>query len=263
MRVELLGSGAGDGWPNPWCRCRSCEWARAEPGRLRRQTSALIDDVLLIDAGTALHQQRALSQVRTLLFTHAHPDHADPQLLLWRQAAMAAGARVVPLQIAGPPAALDLCRAWVDPSEPVTWTPLHAGDRVTLHSGHSLRAAAANHWPGVDAVGPALLYIVNDRVLIGWDTAAPLPPECREARYDLVLLDCNDGARPASPHHHNLADFAATVADLRTHGAVHTSTTVVAVSLGHANPPGPQLHDHLAAVHAEPGHDGQIFDLPH
>jgi L-ascorbate metabolism protein UlaG (beta-lactamase superfamily) len=261
VRVELLGSGAGDGWPNPWCRCASCSWARTGPGRTRRQTSALVDDVLLVDAGTALHQERALTDLRTVLFTHAHPDHADPQLLLWRQAAMAAGAPVGPLEIAGPPAALDLCRDWVAPAEPVTWTELRAGDQATLASGHAVRAVPANHWPAAEAVGPALLYVLDERVLLGWDTAAPLPPACRAARYDLVLLDCNDGDLPHSAHHHTLADFAATVGDLRAHGAVHDGTRVVAVSLGHANPAEPRLSRRLAASGAEPGRDGQVIQL--
>lgn len=175
---------------------------------------------------------------------------------------MAAGAHVAPLQIAGPPAALDLCRAWADPAEPVTWTVLRPGDGAELASGHAIRAVAANHWHGQEAVGPALLYILDDRVLIGWDTAAPLPPACRDARYDLVLLDCNDGNRPWSAHHHTLVDFAATIDDLRTHGAVHSGTRVVAVSLGHANPPGPELNRRLAGSKAEAGQDGQVIHLP-
>ena len=259
VRVELLGTGSGDGWPNPWCGCDSCAWARTEP---RHQTSALVDGSLLVDAGTALHGGVSLRGVRTVLFTHAHPDHADPQLLLWRQAAMAAGAPVAPLEIAGPPAALDLCRHWVDPAEPVTWTPLRAGDKADLASGHAVEALAANHWAGFDGVGPALLYVLDGRVLIGWDTAAPLPPACRSQKFDLVLLDCNDGDRPASDHHHTLADFASTVDDLRAYGAVGPGTRVVAVSLGHANPPGPDLRRRLAACHAEPGHDGQTIHLP-
>ena len=28
MRVDLLGTGSADRWPNPWCRCDRCQWAR-------------------------------------------------------------------------------------------------------------------------------------------------------------------------------------------------------------------------------------------
>ena len=50
MRVQLLGTGSADRWPNPWCRCASCEWARST-GSLRDRTSALVDDILLVDPG--------------------------------------------------------------------------------------------------------------------------------------------------------------------------------------------------------------------
>jgi hypothetical protein len=156
---------------------------------------------------------------------------------------------------------LNLCRDWVSPGEPVTWTPLRPGDQAELASGHAVRALTANHWQGVESVGPALLYVLNDRVLVGWDTAAPLPTACREARYDLVLLDCNDGDRPSSAHHHTLADFAATIDDLRAHDAIHPATRIVGVSLGHANPPGPELDRRLAGSSAEPGRDGLVIHL--
>ena len=48
MEVVLLGTGAADGWPNPFCRCGSCGGAR-RLGVVRGQTSALVDDELLID----------------------------------------------------------------------------------------------------------------------------------------------------------------------------------------------------------------------
>ena len=40
MNLTLLGTGSADGWPNPHCRCASCNGARAN-GRLRGQTSAV------------------------------------------------------------------------------------------------------------------------------------------------------------------------------------------------------------------------------
>ena len=52
MRVTLLGTGAADGWPAPWCTCPSCADARHR-GELRRPTSALVDDVVLLDLSPA------------------------------------------------------------------------------------------------------------------------------------------------------------------------------------------------------------------
>ncbi|MFL6070316.1 MAG: MBL fold metallo-hydrolase, partial [Actinomycetes bacterium] len=82
MKVQLLGTGSADGWPNAFCLCASCQAARRE-GHVRGQTGALVDNQLLIDCGpeipAAANRHGAdLSTVRTLLFTHAHPDHVGP-----------------------------------------------------------------------------------------------------------------------------------------------------------------------------------------
>ncbi|WP_168220810.1 MBL fold metallo-hydrolase [Streptomyces sp. RFCAC02] len=261
MEIRLLGTGSADGWPNPWCTCRSCAWARATPGAERGQTTVLVDGTLLIDTGSARRSRVPLDRVRTVLFTHAHPDHADPQPLLWRQYAEARRGAEAPLEIAGPPAALDLCRDWVRPGSPVTWTPLTAGQCVRLASGHRVRALAADHWRGDPYVGPALLYAVDDRLLAAWDTGEKLP-DVEHPTYDVVLLDCNDGLRPGTGEHHDLAAFARTVAALRARGAVGERTRVVAVALGCANPPGPELDAILARCGASAPFDGTVLTVP-
>src|SRR5437868_3598686 len=117
--VVLLGTGAADGWPNPFCHCPSCTEARAR-GELRSPTAALLDDVILLDCGpeaarAAVRAGRALDRVHTVLLTHEHPDHCDPAFLLWRSWA---GLRE-PLVVAGPAAAIALCRDWIGPDDPV------------------------------------------------------------------------------------------------------------------------------------------------
>ncbi len=273
MRVQLLGTGSADGWPSPWCGCASCAWARVTPGAWRGQTSTLVDEVLLVDLGGARRPPAPLERVRTVLLTHAHPDHTDPQLLLWRQWSSALG----PLEIAGPPAALALCRPWVRPDDDVAWVELRAGDEVTLASGHPVRALPARH---ADAdVGPALLYDISPAdispaaispadigpdpgapdgdLLVAWDTAPPLP-DTGAARFAVVLLECTHGDTPGDGDHHDLADFAHSVAELRRRGAVTTATTVVAVHLSHRNPPGAELHRRLGLLGAVALPDGAV-----
>jgi adenosylcobinamide kinase/adenosylcobinamide-phosphate guanylyltransferase len=82
MRIRLLGTGSADGWPNPFCECPSCEFERRE-GRTRMPTSALVDDVVMIDSGpTAPYNASrggiSLRQVQHLVLTHGHPDHLAP-----------------------------------------------------------------------------------------------------------------------------------------------------------------------------------------
>jgi adenosylcobinamide kinase/adenosylcobinamide-phosphate guanylyltransferase len=257
VRIQLLGTGSADGWPNPWCDCPSCEWARADPARVRGHTSALVDGTLLVDCGpdvprTASRHGVSLAGVRTLLLTHAHPDHTGPAALLWRQWAQAG-----PLEIAGPEIALELCRDWAGADAPITWVPLAAGDRHTSESGHEVRSMAARH--ANDGSGPALLYAI-DELLIGWDTAAPLPAEVHHhGPYSTVLIECTHGLEPGPGEHHTLADLETTVADLRRTGSVTAEARIVAVHLGHHNPPGPALAEVLAGFGVELHPDGAVL----
>ncbi|MDV3206202.1 MAG: MBL fold metallo-hydrolase, partial [Rhodococcus ruber] len=116
MEVLLLGTGAADGWPNPFCLCRSCSDAAAR-GEIRGQTAALVDDVLMLDCGpeaprAALRHGRTLAGVRHVLLTHSHPDHLGPQALLFRSWA----ATDSEIEVIGPVDALDQCRDWIAPT---------------------------------------------------------------------------------------------------------------------------------------------------
>src|SRR5690349_2157422 len=123
VRVQFLGTGSADGWPNPWCHCASCGWAR-ETGNLRGQTGVLIDDVILLDCGPDVPRAAArhgisLATVRRVLIGHAHPDHCGPQAFMWRNWSTQSAA---PLEIIAPPAAVEACGDWVRPGGPVTFT---------------------------------------------------------------------------------------------------------------------------------------------
>ncbi|MDQ1616716.1 MAG: adenosylcobinamide kinase / adenosylcobinamide-phosphate guanylyltransferase, partial [Actinomycetota bacterium] len=132
MRVQLLGTAAAGGWPNPFCECASCSTLR-RAGETRGQTAALVDDVLMLDCGpdagrTATRLGRSLSAVRHLLVTHAHHDHLEPAALLWRSWAE----RSEPLDLVGPPEVVDTVRDWLAPSDPVRLRPVQPGDELRL-----------------------------------------------------------------------------------------------------------------------------------
>ncbi len=106
MQITLLGTGAADGWPNPWCSCPSCADAR-DRGEQRQPTSALVDGVLLLDLAPGVPPRGiSLERVRTVLLTHDHPDHCAPLGLLARQWVR----RAEPLTIVGPRPSLEACR---------------------------------------------------------------------------------------------------------------------------------------------------------
>ena len=260
MRVRLLGTGASNGWPDPWCRCVSCR-AAVQQGVLRGQTGALVDDRLLLDLGpelprAALRQGVDLAGVEAVLVTHAHEDHCAPAALMWRgwQPSPA------PLQLVGPPAVVAAARPRADPT--VVLTPVGPGDRVRV-AGYDVVALPAAHRG--DEVGPAVLYDVTGpdghRLLYATDTGV-LPDEAVRLAtgraYDAVLLELTSTALPV---HLDLASWPAQVERLRACGAVVPATQVLAVHLGHGNPPPDVLDRLLSSWGARAGRDGEVLEL--
>jgi phosphoribosyl 1,2-cyclic phosphodiesterase len=253
MEITLLGTGAADGWPNPWCSCASCTLAR-ERGEQRQPTSALVDGVLLLDLAPGLPPGgTSLEHVHTVLITHAHPDHCSPFALLWRHWAQVS----TPLTVVGPAPVLDECRPWLAPDGPVVLTEVRPGDVLDVR-GHRVRALAADHEV------PTVLYDVTapdgGRLLYATDTG-PLPAATvqatRGAAYDVVLLEQTFGdLHDHATSHLDLATFPVELGRLCAVGAVTATTDVVAVHLSHHNPPPTELDRRLAGHGARTVRDG-------
>ena len=263
----MLGTAGAGGRPNAFCRCRLCTDALAA-GDVRAQTAALVDGRLLLDCGpevpyAATRLGRSLADVRHLLLTHSHPDHAGPMALLAR----AWAGRTEPLDLVGPPEALAVFADWIGPDDPVRPRAVHAGDRLQL-GGYDVAVLEADH--GDEHTGPGVLYDVTapdgGTVLYATDTG-PLPASTRDAvagrAYDVVLLEQSFGDKTDhGTRHLDLAGFAAAVTGLRAAGAVVASTDVVAVHLGHHDPPLVELARRLAAVGARVVPDGTVLGRP-
>jgi adenosylcobinamide kinase/adenosylcobinamide-phosphate guanylyltransferase len=274
MRVQLLGTGSADRWPNPWCRCASCRWAR-EVGQLRGRTSALVDDVLLVDPGPDVGADGVdLSAVRTVLITHDHPDHLDPAFLLaWQWAAAARdedsltfGPDPSPepaLLLAGPSQALERCADWIDPDAPVRMHPLVKGD-LLVAGDLRVRALPAAHSTtgGHDHDGTALLYEITSpegRLLYATDTKA-LPHADLAESYDVVMLEQTFGDfTQHGTAHLDLPSFVGEVATLRTAGRLAPGARVIAVHLSHHN--AADMADRLSRVGAEIVPDRTILSV--
>ena len=281
MELVVLGTGAADGWPSPFCTCGSCQTMRIR-GEIRGQTSALIDDVILLDCGpetprAAERAGRTLTEVHTILLTHAHPDHVGPAVLLWRSWAKLNNQ----LEVVGPTSAIDLCRPWVGPADPVTFTVVDAEE--SLHRrGYTIRTLAATHAVGAHgidhAAAGAVLYDVtgpdDTRILYATDTG-PLTDatyDClaltvRDAPFDLVLLEETFGDRvpgvDLGDNHHDLGTFGDTLATMRRVGAINETTDVIAIHLGHHNPPTDELNERLGVWGARVVPDGTVVQVGH
>lgn len=263
MEVLLLGTGAADGIPNPFCLCPTCTDHR-ERAELRTPTSVLVDGRLLIDPGPEAPRQvsrygRDLTGLQAVIAGHAHSDHLDPALLLHRGWVTAE-----PLRVVGPAPVVTWSRQWLDDGQTsVEFTTLTAGDRLDV-AGYRVTALAATH----EAFGEAVCYLIEDetaRLLYASDTGL-LPERSLAAlagiQVDLVLLEETFGPRSDKGDHHlNLDSFAETVRSLRNRGVVTPSTRVVAVHLGHDNPPLAELRGVLAECGGEVLPDGTVIEL--
>lgn len=251
----MLGTGASDGLPNCWCTCSTCAEARAS-GAIRTNASVLVDGQLLIDCGPEAPRQaqRAgldLTEVRTILISHAHDDHLDPSFLMHR-----GWVSDRPLMVVGPAPAIARCAEWLAPDQTVvTLTTVTAGDALEV-DGYRVQVLPATH----EAFGEAVLYAIEAadgrRLLYATDTG-PWQPRLLELlagwRFDLVLLEetYGDVDPPTPVHHHNFTTFAQAVDDLRRIGAVDDASRVVAFHVGHNNPVLADLMSRLAEMGAE------------
>jgi adenosylcobinamide kinase/adenosylcobinamide-phosphate guanylyltransferase len=249
VRIRVLGSGASDGWPNPWCRCASCQAAR-EDGVTRAQSAALLDDRVLVDLGPATAASAAdLREVTVVLVTHGHVDHHFPQAWVWRSWAETSG----PLTVLAPPSVLQA--ASLERSARVI--AVRPGDQHTV-DGYEVRVLDAEH------PKDAVLYDVTSpdggRLLYASDTGV-LPERTVKAvkgrDFHVVLLEL---AGTRIPSHLSLETWPEQVRRLREVGAVTEATQLVATHLGHHNPPPAELDRILAGLGARAARDGDVLD---
>jgi adenosylcobinamide kinase / adenosylcobinamide-phosphate guanylyltransferase len=250
MEVVLLGTGAGGGWPEPFCWCASCQAQRAN-GDIRIPTAALVDDLVLLDGGlealwAAARAGRSVAHLRAVLLTGGSPDPMAVAALVGRTKTRAGE----PLTVAGPPGALAECGRLIRPDRSVQLVAARAGDRLSFgsHAVRVLGAAGGSEAVLFDVSGPA-----GDRLLYAGPgtSTGPLPQPTLDAvtgaAYDLALLELD------------VAAFPAPLLALRDRGAVVDRTDVRAVHLGHRNPPGQELARRLAAWGVGMARDGTVL----
>lgn len=270
MRVTLLGTGSADGWPNPFCSCRSCGHER-RAGRSRRPSSALVDDVILLDCGPTtphLPPSLDLTKVEHVLITHGHPDHLHPAFLLTRSWVEESR----PLHVWGPASAIDLCRDWCAPQAEERLHVVRPGDDLTLPTAHGdvrVRVLAAQHDHGNGDIhaADAVLYSLtslDDRTLLYATDTGPFDPTAvglPAVAHDVVLIDATFGdTLDHGTGHMDLGTLPAQMNRLREHGSINDATRVLATHLSHHNPPTDELRPRLAAIGIEVPEDFMTID---
>ncbi|MDR3709416.1 MAG: MBL fold metallo-hydrolase [Capsulimonadaceae bacterium] len=247
MKLLLLGTAAAEAWPAPFCSCPACRHARSAGGRnIRRRSSALLDDSLLVDFGPDTSAQvqafnRSLSNVTTLAFTHHHEDHLSPDEIAYRAAPFTVSTDLPLMQIFGSETVVEILRtkfpdaAWNrEKARMVIEEALIPHEARTAADGARILPLPADHAPK----SLVLRIAKNGRsFLYGHDTGL-FPDETiealRGAPLDLVLLDCTYGAAESSNRGHMGIDgVIETAKRLGEVGAVTKETRLVATHYSH------------------------------
>lgn len=279
MRVQLLGTGAAEGIPAFYCRCRVCaEAARRGGTDVRTRSSVLVDGTLKFDNGPDTYAQKLahdldLTEVTTLVFTHAHEDHFTPTELIWRAKDFIQAGDLPMLHIFGNGAVREhiesLCARYqigrgelcenlrLDFTEIEPYTPFAAGS----YSIHPIRAT---HDPKQVPLN-FVLEADGRALLVGFDTGW----YCDETweylsdhRLDCVLMDCTTGEHPDGTNHMGFPDNLRVRNEMKLRGIIHAGTRYVLTHISHG---GGWLHEELAAVAENEGmiaaYDGMVIEV--
>ncbi|HDS74697.1 MAG TPA: hypothetical protein ENN56_04060 [Firmicutes bacterium] len=283
MKVTILGSGAAEGIPAFYCRCRVCRNAAESRGRnIRTRASALFDDTLKVDYGPDTYAQTLMHgvdmrAVRIIVISHAHEDHFTPTEFIWREKNF--------IQDGGPYAVELYGNRTV--GELFDGLAIRYGiSREELFQRLSLSYSEAKPFLAIDAepyrIYPiaathepkqvALNYVIDRngvRVLVGFDTSRYRPETwdyltelCCDAPFDAVLMDCTMGKYGGGDTHMGIEDNERVREEMYTLRIVGEATRYVLTHISHG---GDFTHDELAeranSIGMLAGYDGMALVL--
>ena len=177
------------------------------------------------------------------------------------------------LHVWGPPAVVRACRDWIGPRTPVELHEVSPGDVLALPTpggtyGASVIAARHQGCTPDEVAAEAVLYDVacptGGRLLYATDTGLIDDVESlRDAAYDVILVEETFGDHLDHGTGHLDMSTLPLMLDRLTHvGARTDSSQVVAVHLGHHNPPEALLRDRLAVMGVRLVDDGAVLGAP-
>ncbi len=220
MRLKYLGTGAAEGIPALFCECSVCIRSMEEGGKsLRMRSCSMLGEELMIDLSPDIYAQKLryclrLDKLKSIVFTHSHPDHEDLYALqLWGEASCA----LHPQKPEGD-VVLDLYgeRRVRERFEQVLGEANVLPQRFRFHevkhfepfcaSGYTFYPLRANHRP--KEVEDCMVYAISDgktAILYANDTGElaaenDLYLSHTGLRFSLVSMDCARGPLPGDGH---------------------------------------------------------------
>ena len=199
MKLHFYGTGASEGVPAIFCKCKYCEKIRKMGGRnFRSRTSCQIDDELMIDFSADVFDHMRyggldMNQIEYLMITHAHCDHFYPEELLHIAPPFSMSTVPGKLTVVGNPTVCDKLKEAGAEKIPEYLKVLCIRNFEEKDMGSfSVKALPANH----DKTQECHLYILrkDGKTLLYAHDTAYFSEETWEAlegeHFDGVVLDC-------------------------------------------------------------------------
>lgn len=283
MELTFLGTGAATGVPLPFCRCGTCERARARGGvEIRRRSALCVDGGMVIDFGPdvpafALSVGVDPSRLRYWLQTHPHADHLDAGHIVTRIPEYASEG-VSPLTLLASEKTVKAISEALCAQEGVTlfdeaWLQKLNMEIVTAQDGREYRlgdyrvlALRAGH--GLE--GEALLYVVERggaAFLYATDTPAPGEElfetlKAQGVALDAAIADHTYGPGAPGEQHMNADQCVALFERLDREGLLKKNARRIATHISHENlPPHRELCKYAARLGYEIAYDGMRLSL--
>ena len=265
MNITFLGTAAGSSYPLAFCNCDNCCQARSNQGKdLRKRSSIIVDDDLLIDMGpdavsASLVYKKSMSDISVWLQTHAHSDHFDPQHLCTRVPEFE-GHNISKLQLFASGGSINRMSKMLSNEGFVKNIDGHAEkQRLNLDvfvikpyekytvQNYEIIAFPANHDPEVEPLifaltkaGKTLLYAAdtdyfNEKV---WDYFID-----SKITFDIIVMDHTYGFQVDGSGHMNADRFIDHVSKFKQHALLAESSRIFATHISHK---GNSSHDILS-----------------
>lgn len=234
MLIKILGTAAAEGWPAVFCRCETCQRARASGGKdIRSRASVRFNDTHQIDLPPDHWYHEAvlgadMSGLEHLFITHSHQDHWSPRSLLFLAPPFGHG-RTEPLNVYGNEVVVQQGTDMYKNRE---------GDTVVFHQIEPFVSVQAGDFVFTPLRArhmeseTCLIYLVhaNDRTaLYGCDTGR-LPDDTWEfletQRLDVIVFECTLGPHDGGNGHGDIAKIFALKERLEKAGAFNNGVFV-------------------------------------
>jgi phosphoribosyl 1,2-cyclic phosphodiesterase len=270
MRITFLGTSGSDGYPAAFCACERCTLARSLGGKnLRRRSSVLINDDLLIDLGPdvpAALQALGLSlaSVRDVVITHAHDDHFIPITLKYRLPRYGAP-DLETLRLHGSSPALERLDTLPGSPDEMRLEACLAAPGKWIEAGrYRMLPLPARHAPELQPLIYALFE--GERGILYATDTGDFPDDAwttlESVRLAAAILNCNFWEDAGDPDHLSVPQAIAHVQRLRAAGILGPDAPVYVTHISHRSQPHHDaLAGRLAPERIAPAYDGLEFTV--